>query len=218
MSWNVRHQGSPKSVAVPALADVVQGLHDGLWEPTDEVMGPEEDHWVPMESHPLLVEIVLDLEPPLGPPREDETRLDMTALIDVCLVLLIFFILTTSYAAIQKMLDLPTLTSQDVKGVPTVTTKQVEEQMIRVEVRMEKSDVPGDEKLVPVIKVEGEKVSPEALVQVLDRYGRGARKSQVLLDASPKVPHGVTVAIQDAARGANLKGVSFLIPREELPR
>jgi biopolymer transport protein ExbD len=218
MSWNIRHQGSPKSVEVPALADVVQGLHDGLWEPTDEIMGPEDDRWVPLESHPLLQETVLDLEPPLGPPKEDETRLDMTALIDVCLVLLIFFILTTSYAAIQKMLDLPALTSQEVKGVPTVTTKQVEEQMIRVEVRMEKSNVPGEEKLVPVIKVEGEQVKPENLVQVLDRYGRGARKSQVLLDASPKVPHGVTVAIQDAARGANLKGVSFLVPREELPR
>ena len=56
-----------------------------------------------------LAEVAAELEaPPLV--REDPTHLDMTALIDVCLVLLIFFMMTTTYAvAVQKTVPIPTV-------------------------------------------------------------------------------------------------------------
>src|SRR4051812_36025306 len=98
MSWQVRHQGSPRVVRNLTLPQIVEGLRDGLWEPTDEVMGPGETRWRPLESHPQLEEIVLALEPPAAAHPPEATSIDMNALIDVCLVLLIFFILTTSYA------------------------------------------------------------------------------------------------------------------------
>ena len=38
MSWKIRHEGSPKSMEGLTPAQVVEGLQDGLWEATDEVM------------------------------------------------------------------------------------------------------------------------------------------------------------------------------------
>src|SRR5947209_2411794 len=108
MPWQIRHEGSPRVVRNLTLPQIVEGLRDGLWEPTDEGMGPGETRWRALESHPQLVATVLEMEParPARPP--EATSLDMNALIDVCLVLLIFFILTTSYAnLVQKVVPLP---------------------------------------------------------------------------------------------------------------
>src|SRR5437667_12112737 len=136
MSWQIRHEGSPRALEGLSLAQVVEGLEDGLWEATDEVMGPQDPQWVAIESHPQLADVALDLEPP---PRhqEDETRLDMNPLIDVALVLLIFFILTTTYVALQKYLDMPSTDPQNPSRLKTVTQKKVDETMIKVRARQQ---------------------------------------------------------------------------------
>jgi biopolymer transport protein ExbD len=206
MSWKIRHQGSPKSIDGLTLPEIVEGLHDGLWEPTDEVMGPDDLKWTAIENHPQLADIALDIDPMPPPHHPDETRLDMTALIDVTLVLLIFFILTTSYAALQKMLDAPGGGSDKTKGVLTVTPKQVEELMIKVEVRQ----IDGDS----VIKVEGQEVRPEELLDTLGRYVKDTRKTELLMDYAADVPYGVIVAILDAAKGAKITLVHNLAPKE----
>ena len=64
MSWKVRHEGSPQFVQGLTLAQVVEGLRDGQWELTDEVMGPGDSAWVAIESHPQLAEVAEDLQPP----------------------------------------------------------------------------------------------------------------------------------------------------------
>ena len=130
MTWKVRHEGSPSAVEGLTLQEVVQGLLDGQWEPTDEVMGPEDERWVAIENHPQLAEVAAELEPPGPKVYDDETRLDMTALIDVCLVLRVFFILTTSYAALQQLIDAPNLTQDKVQGAPRITKQQVDQLMI----------------------------------------------------------------------------------------
>ena len=95
MAWQVRHEGSPRVVRNLSLQQIVDGLRDGLWETTDEVQGPGEARFRPIEAHPQLSEIAQDLEAPPRRLHQEPTSLDMNALIDVCLVLLIFFILTT---------------------------------------------------------------------------------------------------------------------------
>src|SRR5438309_2332588 len=47
MSWKVRHQGSPQHAEVASTEEIGQGIQDGAWEPTDEVMGPGEGVAVP---------------------------------------------------------------------------------------------------------------------------------------------------------------------------
>ncbi len=208
MSWKLRHEGSPRSIENLTPTLIVQGLQDGQWEPTDEVMGPNDKTWVPIETHPQFEEIIEDLEPP--PPRhqEDETTLDMTPLIDVTQVLLIFFILTTSYASLQKVIEAAGATAQ-AAGPAVVTKEQVQETMIKVNVTQE-----GDHS---VIRVENEVVPIENLVPALNRFKNAAARRKLLLENDPQVPHGVIVTIQDAAKSAGMEGVLFLVPPNEIP-
>ena len=215
MSWKVRHEGSPKHVEVPGLQQVVDGMQSGLWELTDEVMGPQDQAWVTIEDHPQLEEIAAEIEPPPPSQHPDETHLDFNALIDVCLVLLIFFMLTTTYALLQKMLDSPTLASEDAsKGPPRVTREQVAERMLMMRVTMEKAS-PGMEKALPMIRIEGNTVAKEDLLIALQKARRSSGKVQIALEHEYDVPHGIIVAIEDAAHGAGIEKVNLVVPRKQ---
>jgi biopolymer transport protein ExbD len=211
MAWKIRHQGSPQSRALP-LPEIVEGLRDGLWEPTDEVLGPGETAWQAIENHPQLAEVAEELEQP-PPRRDDETHLDMNALIDVCLVLLIFFMMTTTYAvAVQKTVPLPTLKEeQQKKSTRMVRPDQVRQQMVRIDAKL-------DAKGKPVILVENRKVNVLNADETVDAdklrdemlpYTRGTpRRDEVLLDAEG-VTWGLVVAVQDAARSAGVRMIHY---------
>jgi biopolymer transport protein ExbD len=204
-AWKVRHEGSPRAVEGLTLQQVVEGLQDGLWEATDEVMGPGAAGWVAIENHPQLAEVAADLEPPPSRTYDDETRLDMNALIDVCLVLLIFFMLITSYAVLQKRLE-QAQAKEDAEGMKVIKGKDVDQQMLLVTVRMENGQ--------PVIKLEDKAISMDGLAIAFDRAVKGTTKTELLLDAADEVPHGVVVAIQDAASGARLSKVHLVVPKK----
>jgi len=194
--WKVRHEGSPRSIEGLKLSQVVEGLQDGLWEATDEVMGPQDTQWVSIESHPQLAEVVAELEPPPAKEHEDETRLDMNPLIDVALVLLIFFILTTSYAMLQKVLVMPALTSRTPGKIVRVPKAEINKFLIKVTARMENGR--------PVIMVEDEEVDQKNLVAALRQYIHETHKTELFIDAKG-VPWATFVAIQDAAKGAGIQ-------------
>jgi len=212
MPWQLRHEGSPQALKDLTLQQIADGLRDGLWEPTDEVMGPGESAWRPIESHPQLAEVAEELEP--APPHHDEgTHLDMNALIDVCLVLLIFFILTTSYAAaVQKVVPLPTVKSDGSKA-RVINLKDVKDKMIRVQASIDASGR-------PVIRVENQSLSvladdgsvdPDKLRDALRPYMRGEdRKTEIILDAQG-VSWGTVIAIQDGAKSAGVHTVHHLL-------
>jgi biopolymer transport protein ExbD len=188
-----------------SLAQVVEGLQDGKWEPTDEVMGPGESQWLPIESHPQLAELAADLEPPQRQEPEDESRIDMNALIDVCLVLLIFFMITTTYAALQKRMDAPDLSKKGPESkMRKITKEEVKNQMVTVNVKMEGGK--------PVIYVEDKPVQLENLESTLRQFVRNTARTQLCLSYDDKVPHGTVVAIQDAAKEARLDQVLMVVP------
>jgi biopolymer transport protein ExbD len=212
MSWKIRHEGSPAAVEVETPTQVVEGLHEGLWETTDEVMGPDDAQWTPLETHPAFAEAAADVEPPPFKEHEDETHVDMTALIDVCLVLLIFIILTTIYGRLlyQKVIQQARLTAQGASGPPVMTKDQVDKFMIKVEVRMQNGKA--------VIKVEDRVVTREAVAAELKRYVSDTRKTELLLDYSDDVPHGLVVELQDDARLAGIQHVNVRVPEKDLPK
>lgn len=205
MSWSVRHQGSPRAINGLEDADIVSGLEDGLWEGTDEVRGASEEQWLPLEEHPRFAEIVYDLEPPPTVRGEDETRLDMNPLIDVTLVLLIFFILTTSYAALQRLLDAPRLSGQKVEGIPQYTPKQLSEFTIKLTARRESGK--------PVIRVEDRVVAPANLVAELRRFVRESRRTALWLDIADEMKYGTEIQIRDAAKGAGIDRILVAVAR-----
>ncbi len=214
MTWKIRHEGSPRHLEGLTLAQVIEGLRDGQWEPTDEVMGPGDRTWVAIENHPQLAEVAAELEPPPRP-HDDETHLDMNALIDVCLVLLIFFMLTTTYvAAVQKVVPLPTAGERQKKGTRVVRADQVRRQMIRVDavggkggkltVRVENQTLPG------LVGADG-KLNREEFVKALRPYVQGG-KTEMLLDARD-VTWGTVIALQDAAKSARVRVVNHLVQK-----
>jgi biopolymer transport protein ExbD len=199
--WKVRHEGSPQHLET-TLDQLKQGLVDGAWEPTDEVMGPGETEWLPFEVHPEFEELAAEIDPP--PPRtyDDETRLDMTALIDVCLVLLVFFILTTTVAALQVRLEAPSVEQGKVK-LKTVRMKDVEESMILCRVKTEGGST--------VIRIEEEVVPLESLTVAFQRY-KTPKKTSLLLDHDDETPHDVIVKVIDAAKGVGMDRVQLVVP------
>lgn len=202
MAWKVRHEGSPQSVDGMDVPRILQGIEDGQWEPTDEVMGPGEAQWSPIETHPQFAEAVADFEPPPSRSYDDETRLDMNALIDVTLVLLIFFILTATYSVLVKRLDLPPVSTQPVG--PAVVTKEIRDTSILVEVKR----VDGK----TVYLVEDKEVPAAALATELKRRAGKNGKTTLLLKYDNEVTHGDVVKVQDAARGARLERILLVVP------
>jgi biopolymer transport protein ExbD len=208
VSWKIRHEGSPQT-RTTTLAEIVEGVRDGVWDPTDEVQGPGETSWVAIENHPQLAELAAEVEPP-PPVYDEEERVDMNALIDVCLVLLIFFMMTTTYAvAVQKTVHLPEAKEEKEQKKGKFTTKQVRDQMIRIDAKL-------DAKGVPTVSVQGIKVNAiksdgtldsSKLREEVEKLVRGnPKREEVLLDAQG-VTWGLVVAIQDASRAGGVRVV-----------
>ena len=186
MSWQLRHEGSPQALEDLSLQQIVDGLRDGQWEATDEVRGQDETEWRKIEAHPALADIAEELALPPPVRHEEPTSLDMNALIDVCLVLLIFFMITTAYAAIvQKSVPLPA-TKADDKGIRVVHVDHVKTKMIRVQAYHDKGDHVvvrvGGQTLSDILTKDG-KVDVDKLRTRSGRSLKEDHKTEVLLDA-----------------------------------
>lgn len=199
MSWRIRHQGSPQSIDGLTIEQVNEGLLDGLWQPTDEVMGPDDPDWVALENHPQTAELAADIEPPPRRVHHDESHLDMNALIDVCLVLLIFFILTTTVSALQKRLEAPTA---EKGGVVEVTQEKAAETMVHVKAVMR-----GGE---PVLLIGEQEIDPEKLLDEIAKRIGG--KKALLLEHDDDVPQSMVIKIIDSAKGAGVNKVLLRVP------
>ena len=209
MNYAVRHEGSPTSVAGLSAKEVIAGLQDGRWAPTDEVCDDDNPDWGALEDHPHFAEAAAEIEPPPRKEHPDETRLDMNPLIDVALVLLIFFILTTTYETIRKVLDLPGASAKAPGKVRQVDEQTVKKLTIVITVRQ----VNGQ----PVIRIEDRVVRLDELDAVLRQTVKASAKNIVLLDAAPDVDYGAVMAVMDAARGARITKTYFALPAQKKP-
>ena len=200
-AWQVRKEGSTDVYRLPAAADVVTALRDGNFVPADEVKGPTDTDWQPIETHPMLAEAALDVDPPPSAAKDD-THLDMNPLIDVCLVLLIFFILTITYATLERAVSVPDDTAED-KGAPKTEMKDIKDRVFIVTAKMDgerpviKIGVHGALKEVPFERVFAEMES------VINTTGR----KEMVLDIDKDVPWGVETAILDAANGNKVHNI-----------
>lgn len=208
MSWRIRHAGSPKHVGDLTLNQIVQGLQDGEWATDDEVQGPGDRGWTTIADHPQFEDLAeaLDIAAEnegkvMHDPEED--RIDMNPLIDVCLVLLVFFILATTMAVMEKVLQMPQA-KQAQEGVPNLTDQQVKEKLLVVEARMTNGR--------PVVKLEKQEVSMDGLMVRLRNLREQTQKTQVAIDAKD-VDWQTVVNIIGAAQGAGINKVSFKVDK-----
>ncbi len=196
MIWKVREEGSPRVRDGLSLEQVLEGLEEGEWGPTDEVRGPDDRDWTPFENHPQFADAVA-LEP-LPSHEDEETHIDMTPIIDVAMVLLVFFILIFTYSVLEKRLE---AAKAGKDGPAVVTAEQVKNQMIKVTATRENGHtvyrVEDDPKPVPA----------DQLGAVLGRFVRSTSHTTLLLAAGDDVPHGDTVFVEDQAKGAGMDNV-----------
>jgi biopolymer transport protein ExbD len=203
--WSVRHAGSPESVDGLTAEDVVDGVKEEIWDPSDEVMGPDDPDWVPLEQHPVFAKAMADYEPPPPKHREDETKLDMNPLIDVSLVLLIFFMLTTTYEELRKEFE-PPAPERDRQG-QSISQDELKRATVRVTARMEDGR--------PAYRVENE-VVPESELEAKFKQYKDAEHDKLAVEYDPDVPWQSVIAIQDAAAGAKFQEIIRL--RRDRPR
>lgn len=203
--WSVRHAGSPESVDGLTAADVLDGVREEIWDPTDEVIGPDDPDWVPLEQHPVFAQAMAEYEPP--PPRhhEDETKLDMNPLIDVALVLLIFFMLTTTYQELRKEFNPPAGDRPNRPGRTTQT--ELQKTTVRVSARMENDQ--------PVFRVEDEVVAQKDLEARFIEYKEKLGHNVLAMDVAPDVLWKYVVAIQDAAAGAKFQEIIRVVRKPQ---
>jgi biopolymer transport protein ExbD len=194
-TWKIRHEGSPEAIDSLTAEQIIEGVQDGQWEPTDEVRGPHDDDWKSLETHPHFAEAMEDLDLPLPPAHPDETRLDMNPLIDVSLVLLIFFILTTTYEELRKMFPPPPASSESVKQ--KMGNRELADVTIRVTAKRENDQT--------VVRVENEVVPENELQDKFNYWKERTGRSKLALEIDKDVPWKTFMAIQDAAAGAKIQ-------------
>ena len=197
MTWKVREEGSPRVREGLSLEQVLEGLEEGEWGPTDEVRGPDDRDWTPFENHPTFADAVA-LEPLPGH-EDDETHIDMTPIIDVAMVLLVFFILIFTYSVLEKRLEAAQGRRQ--AGPAVITHEEVKNQMIKVTATRENGHT------VYRVEDDAKPVPPDQLGAVLGRFVRSTSHTTLLLAAADDVPHGDTVFVEDQAKGAGMDKV-----------
>ncbi|MCS7020755.1 MAG: biopolymer transporter ExbD [Gemmataceae bacterium] len=195
--WLVRPEGSPHALRLYSAEEVLNGLREGHWLPSDEVKGPADNDWRSIDTHPQFADRIEEI---LAPPRlqEDETHLDMNPLIDVCLVLLIFFILTITYASLERAIDVPSLNPEK-KGPTQIEYKDIKDQVFVVRARMN-----GNQ---PIVKIEDKEVSLAELGKEMKRIMDNTGRREMILDVDKAVPWGVIATILDAAKGNGVRNI-----------
>ena len=199
MSWQLRREGATKVLTLPSAQAVLDGVKDGEWAASDGVRGPGDTAWRLIESHPQFEEAIAEMEEPELPPVE-ETHLDMNQLIDVSLVLLVFFILTATYATLRRTVDLPPEPpAEESQRASLPKLKDMQERVFKVVVRME-----GDD---PVVRVEGKVVPLADLESEMTEYVKRKGKPEAFIDVSADVKWAVEIKVIEATRGAEVRRI-----------
>ncbi|HMP04302.1 MAG TPA: biopolymer transporter ExbD [Gemmatales bacterium] len=202
MSWKVRHQGETKFTGDQTVTQIAEGLRDGVWDSEDEVQGPGEKKWQTLSDHPVFEELVAAIDESEEEHEVEDQHIDMNPLIDVCLVLLVFFILATTMSVMEKVLNMPEGKKEN-KGPVTVSEADVRKQMIVVEAMK----VDGR----TVFLVEKKETPPANLRNELRDLVQKERKKKLVIDAQG-VEWAAIIAIIDAATGAGIEYVNFKVP------
>ena len=178
---------------------------------------------VPAEDQPLPEPDPADLPPrpqaPLStayeeevfafnPKRREQDEMDLTPMVDVTFLLLIFFMITASFS-VQKTLPTP-VPEKDEEGVSQqlVTMEELEQEAVIV--RLE-----GDDKAFvddkPIASLED---LPDALADAMNAPG-GPGRGELVIQAADAARHEAIVAAYDAAAGLGVERVRVAAAAEE---
>ncbi len=191
--WDLRnHDSDSKSILLESI-EIQDLIVSGLISINDEIRKEGETTWKTFLDYPEFDD-TFSVKSSIK--HDEDENIDMNALIDVCLVLLVFFILLTSYAKLVQHLE-AAKTNPDSK-IPSITTTQ------------------ADQKTKVVIKTEAGKtlfyineqvIESENLTTALKASARKLKSKDMILFYSDDVPYQAVISIQDAARAADFQQI-----------
>ncbi|MCD6269453.1 MAG: biopolymer transporter ExbD [Deltaproteobacteria bacterium] len=129
--------------------------------------------------------------------KQDDVQLDMTPLVDIVFLLLIFFMLSTSLSVNPGIkIDLPKSSAEQVKKKKTT---------LRVAIEATGS-----------IFLEGKKLSLDQLREKFAEVGKAnGDDALVVIEADRKVYHGLVVKVMDAAKTSGLNKLAIATRPED---
>ena len=128
-------------------------------------------------------------------------EMDLTPMVDVTFLLLIFFMVTASFT-LQKSIEVPTPDPDQEGATQSIQTPEdLQENSIIVQI---------DER--DVISVDFKPVAdPENLAELLADLRRSERKSELVIDADEQAKHGTVVFVNDAAVEADFQRIRLAV-------
>lgn len=191
--WDLKNYvADSKSILLESI-EIKNLIVSGLISIDDEIRKEGETAWKTLLDYPEFEETFSSKS---ITKQEDDDNIDMNALIDVCLVLLVFFILLTSYAKLVQHLE-SAKTNPDSK-IPSISVSQ------------------ADQKTKVVIKTEAGKtffyinkqvVENDNLTSALKASARKLKNKDLILYYNDDVPYQAVISIQDAARAADFQQI-----------
>ena len=195
-AWRVRAEGAAGEGRAVDLATLSRQIADGAWQESDQVRDPATGRWGLIGNHPQLEEF-LPTPPRLRPRPEDDPEMDITPMIDVTFQLIIFFMITATFA-VQKTMDMPQAQADEPSSQWRPTWNEIEEQYIVVHVRQDGT-----------ISVDDEAVDLEDLPVVLAQATSERELVEMALTVHDDVQHELVVGVLDAAAEAEIERVHF---------
>jgi len=142
--------------------------------------------------------------------EDEKIELQMTAMIDVVFLLLIFFVTTMKFAAIEG--NLPAYLPKKEKRIAVANAQTAPDEKAELEDIVLRLSTEGGKFEIAV----GRAILPNfrQLAFKLDRLHRQFPKQNIVLDADPDVPFGKVVQALNACAAAEYFNVSFAAPRK----
>lgn len=146
---------------------------------------------------------------PLPPSPEDEDdefvmrkaesefeEMDLTPMVDVTFLLLIFFMITASFS-LQKTLRIPPPDPDEKGAAQAVSLEDLQEDSVIVEIDENNTIIVDDQPLA----------DPEALVPTLEEKMRSDNKAELVLEAADAALHEFVVKVVDAANAVGMQKI-----------
>jgi biopolymer transport protein ExbD len=143
---------------------------------------------------------VTDEKPQLRLRREEsEEELDLTPMVDVTFLLLIFFMLTASFT-LQKTFEMPDQPPEQEAAQQAPTLEELENDSVLVRIEADNS-----------ILVDDEKTAPEQLPEKI-RRARSTGRPGLVIAPDDRSLHETTVLVIDAASAVGMDQVQLALP------
>lgn len=141
----------------------------------------------------------------LGGKGREQDEMDLTPMVDVTFLLLIFFMITASFSVSKTLQTPPPEPEEEGVSQQLVTMDELEQEAVVI--RLEEGDAAfvDDE---PVASLED---LPDALRDAVNAPGRPAR-GELVIEAADEARHEAVVAAYDAAADLGLERIRLAVP------